>query len=955
VYVEPSIRPDDSRYGDNPNRLQCHTQLQVILKPDPGNPTELYLESLTKIGIDRSLDDIRFVEDNWESPALGAWGLGWEVWLNGLEITQFTYFQQAGGVQLDPVAVEITYGIERIMMALQGVRRFQDIEYAPGVSYGEIASQAEYEMSKYYLDTADVGLQRKWLSEYEKCARHLIDQGLPLPAYQFVLRCSHAFNILDARGAVGTVERAKVFKMIRGLAHEVACLYIRRREELGFPLGVRQPSQVTSETDIPPVDSSITSAPLLVELGFEELPVDTIPSYGERLDLQIRELLTSERIEANGFRVYSTPRRVALLVDSVSTSQPAESTIVRGPRLEISFDASGAPTPAAAGFAAKMGVAVEELSVVEHNGDQFLAVAREREARSTAAVLAERLPAVIRAVTAGRGMRWGAGPGFAASRPLRWLTVLLGSQAIPVCYAGLVSGRATRALRQDDSEISVPDAASYVSLLERHGVIADEMDRRAMVRDSAAQLAASVGGVAAIDPEDPLLIEVARLVEYPAPLLGSFDEQFLDLPVEVLVTVMGKQQRFFPVYGPAGQLLPYFIGVANGNVDTERVRLGYEAVLRARFSDALFFFERDREHPLDWHRERLASILFEERSGSMLDRARRIETIACDLADLLGVDQHTKTIVARAAHLAKADLATQLVAEFSSLEGTIGYHYALSAGEDPAVARAILDASRPRHARDSGPETLSGAIISLADRADLLVSLFSVGAHASGSSDPFGLRRAASGLLQLLEEHFPTLRLSQLLERAAAVAGCSDAPSVVVQVREFIRARGEVRLSEAGKDAPLIAAFADRWDEPTSIGKAIQEFEDLAKTPRLARIVETIRRVQRLVGETQGPGQVRPELFTEPAEEMLWNAIGAFEQQLGETPSASSFCDAFIGVVPAVERFFEDVLVMSDDLEIRANRLQLLSRISAPAAQIARWHEIEAWLNSRPSPAAPAS
>ncbi|MFB9840197.1 glycine--tRNA ligase subunit alpha, partial [Actinoallomurus acaciae] len=236
-YVEPSVRPDDSRYGDNPNRLQTHTQYQVILKPEPGDAQERYLGSLEAIGIDLRAHDVRFVEDNWASPALGAWGLGWEVWLDGLEITQFTYFQQSGGMPLDPVSVEITYGMERIIMALQGVGHFKDIAYAPGLSYGEAFGQAEYEMSRYYLDEADVEAGRALFATYEAEARRMIEARLPVPAHSYVLKCSQAFNVLDARGAVGTTERASAFARMRALAHDVARLRAERGEELGHPLG----------------------------------------------------------------------------------------------------------------------------------------------------------------------------------------------------------------------------------------------------------------------------------------------------------------------------------------------------------------------------------------------------------------------------------------------------------------------------------------------------------------------------------------------------------------------------------------------------------------------------------------------------------------------------------------------------------------------------------------------
>src|SRR5215212_5691218 len=270
VYVEPSVRPDDSRYGENPNRIQTHTQVQVVLKPEPGDAQALYLDSLAALGVDVAAHDIRFVEDNWASPALGAWGLGWEVWLDGLEITQFTYFQQAGGLNLDPPSVELTYGVERILMALQGVTHFKDIVYAPGVSYGEVFGQAEYEMSRYYLDDADIAANRRLLEIYAGEAQRMVDEGLPVPAHTYVLKCSQAFNVLDARGAVSTAERAAEFARMRRLAGDVARLWIAKRDELGHPLGLAErPAPAAPAADSAPRETPRT---LVFEVGTEEMP-----------------------------------------------------------------------------------------------------------------------------------------------------------------------------------------------------------------------------------------------------------------------------------------------------------------------------------------------------------------------------------------------------------------------------------------------------------------------------------------------------------------------------------------------------------------------------------------------------------------------------------------------------------------------------------------------------------
>ncbi len=312
AYVEPSVRPDDGRYGKNPNRLQQHYQFQVILKPDPGNPQELYLDSLRALGIDPAEHDIRFVEDNWESPALGAWGLGWEVWLDGQEITQFTYFQQAGGIVLDPNAVEITYGLERIAIALQKVRSFREIQWSADRKYGEVNLQAEREHSKYYFEVADVDRLRQMYSLFESEANASLEQGLVLPAHDYVLKCSHTFNILDTRGAVGVTERQALFSRMRDLSRRVAEAYAAQRQELGFPWGKVDSATVNAQKPaaVPAIDPN--SAPdkpqtFLLEIGTEELPATDLQSALGQLSEHIPAMLVGLRLEHGEISVTGTP------------------------------------------------------------------------------------------------------------------------------------------------------------------------------------------------------------------------------------------------------------------------------------------------------------------------------------------------------------------------------------------------------------------------------------------------------------------------------------------------------------------------------------------------------------------------------------------------------------------------------------------------------------------------
>ena len=317
-YVEPSIRPDDGRYGQNPNRFQQHTQFQVILKPDPGNPVELYIQSLEAIGIDPRHHDIRLVEDNWEQPAISAWGLGWEIWLDGQEITQFTYFQQVGGQSLDPVSVEITYGLERILIALNNAAAIWDEPWGAGVTYGEIRRHDEFEQSKYYFEAADVTRLRQMYDLYKAEAEACLAQGLVVPAHDYVLKCSHTFNILDTRGAIGVTERQAFFGQMRDLARRVAETWLEQRKELEYPLlKESQSPQVKTGASSNQSQSvfSLQPAGFVLEIGVEELPASDLDSAVAQLKVNVPGLLDDLRLEHGPVNVFGTPRRLAVIVE----------------------------------------------------------------------------------------------------------------------------------------------------------------------------------------------------------------------------------------------------------------------------------------------------------------------------------------------------------------------------------------------------------------------------------------------------------------------------------------------------------------------------------------------------------------------------------------------------------------------------------------------------------------
>jgi glycyl-tRNA synthetase len=941
AYVEPSVRPADSRYGDNPNRLQTHTQFQVILKPEPADAQELYLSSLAALGIDLGRNDVRFVEDDWASPALGAWGLGWEVWLNGLEITQFTYFQQSGGFNLDPVSVELTYGMERIIIALQGVTHFKDITYAPGISYGEAFGQAEYEMSRYYLDDADIDTNRALFEAYEGEARRLTAARLPVPAHGYVLKCSHVFNVLDARGVIGATERARAFARMRTLAHEVSKLWIQRREELGYPLGVA--TAAVPEPLGPDAWPRLSApAPVAIEVGVEELPPSEVPRTADAVLQALTERLAATRLRHGDIRVVASPRRVVALVDQVEPQEEGYDETVRGPRLSVAYDAAGNPTRAALGFARSQGVDVVDLQRIMVDGGEYLGTVRRVAGRPAAQVLSEMLGAVFAELRAEKNMRWNA-PGLSFARPIRWILALLGEHVVPFSVSTLVSGRTTRVHHAAAQPVvQVASAEGYLDTLAAHGIIADGEVRRRQIMQATAELAATVGGTFDADGEREVVDEVTNLVEEPTPILGEFDRNYLELPDEVLTTVMKKHQRYLPVRDQAGRLLPFFVAVANGRCDAQAVRAGNQAVLRARYEDARFFWRNDLRTPPEQLKQGLSKLTFEERLGSMADRAARIAVIAEQFGERVELSDQERAVLVRAGRLAKFDLASEMVIELPSLAGVMAREYARRAGEPEAVAQALLEMELPRHAGDALPTSLPGALLALADRLDLLAGLFAVGSIPTGSSDPFGLRRAALGVTGILrsDDRLAAISLTNGLAVAARHQPVVVGEEARAEVFQFVVRRLEQQLLDAGYEVGVVRAVLPLADQPRRAEQTAAELTKLSGDPHFHAVVTTIQRVSRIARDGVAAAY-DPNLFQAPAERRLHEAITKVHADLAAGyGSLGAYLAIVGGLAEPVDTFFDEVFVMTEDPAIRLNRLGLLAAVRDLGAGVLDWEAL---------------
>jgi len=940
AYVEPSVRPDDGRYGENPNRFQLHTQFQVILKPDPGNPQELYLESLKALGIDPRQHDIRFVEDNWEQPAISAWGLGWEVWLDGQEITQFTYFQQMGGVALDPVSVEITYGLERILIALNNAKAIWNEEYGAGVTYGEIRRQEEFEHSKYYFEIADVDRIRKMYDLYSAEADACLAQGLIVPAHDYVLKCSHCFNILDTRGAISVAERQAFFRRIRELAKGVAVAYGEQRKGLEYPLLKTEHKRRKTESASSTLPSVLHPSSLLLEIGVEELPADDVDTAYQALSTRVPTLLKELNLAHGDVRIFATPRRIVVSVDSLAPNQPDREDLVKGPPADKAFDADGKLTKAGQGFAKKNGIEESALEVREDGNNKYVFAIVQQKGRPTPEVLAEALPKLVESIKFEKSMRWNES-GAAFSRPIRWYVALLGDMFIPFEYAGVVSGSISRGLRPYDSpEIKIPSAEKYFDVIRAAGILLDKEERKASIVEQVNQAASLISGQAII--EEGLLNEVTNLVEMPTAVMGGFNEEFLSLPRDVLISVMKKHQRYFPVAKMDDSssvlgLLPHFIAIRNGDdIHIDIVRQGNEHVLGARFADANFFVREDLKLKLEAYRPKLSALTFHTKLGSMLDKSNRMLILGAELAPLLNFKKDAMVIksLARAILLSKADLATQMVTEMTSLQGVIGGEYALRSGEPADVAQAISEQYQ------TVPKTQIGLALALSDRIDSLVGLFAAGLAPTGAKDPFGLRRAAIGVVQPLIEHDLDFDLALAVKKSAKTQPIEVTEEVQKQILDFITGRLSVVLKELGYKHDVVeAVLAEQSANPAASARAVKQLFAWVGRENWSGILDGFARCVRITKDQKETFKVNEKLFVDKEEQELFTAVEKISKNKFVT--VDDFLGAVSSLIPAITAFFDKVLVMAEDQKVKENRLGLLQSVAALSSGVADLSNLE--------------
>ncbi len=957
AYVEPSRRPTDGRYGDNPNRLYKHHQYQVVLKPSPKDVQSLYLDSMAVLGIHPADHDIRFVEDNWESPTLGAWGLGWEVWVDGMELTQFTYFQQVGGLECRPVSAELTYGLERIAMYLQNVDNVYDLAYAPGVSYREIHHQDEVEYSKFSFEALDVPLYKSLFESFEKECERLAEQALVVPAYDHLLKASHAFNSLDARGAISVTERQGYILRVRALAKRCAEAYAQQREALAFPMGrvASTPSPEPQADGAPPRDGT---AALLIEIGSEEIPAAEVEVAVSSLRDQLVAALEANRLAHGDVRTWCTPRRLTVAVDAVQAMQDNLTKEVMGPPVKVAFR-DGVATKAAEGFAKGLGLTVDQLDRKETKKGEYLCAMVKEEGQSAAELLAPLLPEMLSKIPFKKTMRWGAGDA-AFIRPIQWILALLGDAVLPFAYADVASGRTScghRFLAPEPFEVR--GVEQYLEEIAKRDVVIDAAERRRQISSGASELAATVDGQLSDDAE--LIEEVVQLVERPVAMLCEFDSSYLEIPQEVLISEMREHQRYLPLVDGAGKLMPYFVVIANTPVTDEAVvKGGYLRVLTARFADGAFFYAEDQKRKLVERVGELEKVQFHRALGSVHAKVARSVSMATWLAVQLGkIDEAPADTFAlatgegngfardlvRAGWLMKTDLVTRMVYEFPDLQGTMGRAYAGIDGEGDAVATAIESHYKPRNAGDDLPSDDLGALLGIADRLDSIAGIFSVAKGPTGTADPFGLRRAALAIINILRDRGWHLSIDAAIARAVEGIGDKrkkDADVAEREIREFFR--GRLRGVLTGGDVPSDVAEAvlvASYDDMVDAADRAHALAALRSRPEFEPIAVAFKRVANIL-KGQTPAAPDPSSLDEGPERALYEATQKVADSVRGAVEARDFDGAFGTIAdlrPSVDAFFDAVMVMDEDAAVRARRVAIVGavhKIFAPLADFTR-------------------
>lgn len=668
---------------------------------------------------------------------------------------------------------------------------------------------------------------------------------------------------------------------------------------------------------------------LLFEVGVEELPSRFVSSTLEQIKNNLIRLFNENRIVFDNIETYGTPRRLTLVVKGISDRQSNLEEEVKGPSKKIAVDADGNFTKPALGFIKSKGLKEEDIYFKQVGKDEYIFGTIKQEGIETSEVLKTILPESVKNVTFPKAMRWG-GKNMRFARPIRWMVTLLNDEVLEINLEGIVSSNVTKGHRfLGEREFEVNSLEDYYNKLEANYVVLDQDKRKQLIKEQCIEVANSLGGEVEFD--DDLLEEITHLVEYPTAFYGEFDEKYANLPKEVVTTPMKEHQRYFPVLKD-GKLLPNFIAVRNGNdYKIEVVKAGNEKVLVARLEDALFFYNEDTKKNLESYIEKLKTIVFQAKLGTVYDKTLRIEKLSLDILESLNLN-NIKEDTSRAAKLCKADLVTNMVFEFTELQGIMGREYAKVAGENEAVSEAIFEHYLPRFAGDMLPQTNTGIVLSIADKLDSIAGFFAIGIQPTGSQDPYALRRQALGVLSILMDKKLDINLQELVNHALDNYNNLEfnREEVSAQIMEFFKERIKNLFRDLGIRYDVIEAVLNTdINDISDMHTRAVELNKWLSTEGLVEMLTAFNRVSTLAQKAES-SNINEELLKEDAEIKLYNRFKEIKvkvEELLKDKKYSEALDAFASLRPLVDNMFDNVMVMDKDNDIKNNRLALLKQI----------------------------
>ena len=674
---------------------------------------------------------------------------------------------------------------------------------------------------------------------------------------------------------------------------------------------------------------------LLLEVGTEEIPAAFLPDALNALREKTLKELQTRRIAFKDIKTMGTPRRLALIATNVAVAQEELIVTKMGPAKTIAFDKDGNPTKAAIGFAKGQGIDIADIKIVQTDKGEYICAEKKEQSEETIKLLPQILPNIILSLPFRKSMRWG-DLDVRFARPIHWIVALFGSEVVRFELGNITSGAVSYGHRfMAPDPVKISSAAAYSDNLAQAFVSVDPQARRDTLIKEIRGLAASVNGVP--DEDSALLDEVTNLIEYCAPVLCRFEEEFLKLPREVLVTTMKKHQKYFPILDKKGSPLPCFIAVNNTRAKDPAISArGHERVLRARLSDARFFYTEDQKKPLDAMTERLQGVVFQAQLGTSFEKVQRFKELALFMADELSKPS-IKARVERAAYLCKADLVSEMVGEFPELQGIMGREYALIAGEDKEVAEAIYEHYLPRFAEDTIPSSDIGAIVGMADKLDTIAGCFGVGLIPTGTADPYALRRQCLGIINIIRQRWKedNFSLREAIKKSLALLQnklTRSAGDVESDVLKFFENRFSNLLTSEGTSFDIVDAVVSRGiDDITDMVKRIEAIEQVKKLPDFEPLVTAFKRVANILAGTT-PHAVNSDLFENQAEHALYNKYLAVSKPVRHFMEVHNYITALSTIAtlrPEVDSFFDNVMVMVDQESIRTNRQALLQEVSS--------------------------